>query len=101
MSQLHNETFGGSCSIEWKFSTETAPWANGCTERLVGIKKQLRVLLQKHTMTLKHLEVIVIELTSSVNDRPLGVTEEGVGESQITPNLLQFCLLYTSPSPRD
>ena len=91
MSPVHNEHFGGSCPIEWKFSTETAPWANGCTECLVGIfKKQLKVLLQKHTLTLKQLEVIVAELTSSVNDRPLGATEEGVGDSQITPNLLQF-----------
>ena len=91
ISPVHNEHFGGSCPIEWKFSTETAPWANGCTERLIGIfKKQLKVLLQKHTLTLKQLEVIVAGLTSSVNDRPLGATEEGVGDSQITPNLLQF-----------
>ena len=70
MTQVQNEHFGGSCPIEWKFSTETAPWTNGCTERLVGIfKKQLKVLLQKHTLTLKQLEVIVIELTASVNDR--------------------------------
>ena len=74
MSQVQNEHFGSSCPIESRFSTETAPWANGCTERLVGIfKKQLKVLLQKHTLTLKQLEVTVVELTSSVNDRPLGV----------------------------
>ena len=91
MSPVHNEHFGGSCPIEWKFSTETAPWANGCTERLIGIfKKQFKVLLQKHTLTLKQLEVIVAELTSSVNDHPLRATEEGVGDSQISPNLLQF-----------
>ena len=91
MDPIYNDNFGGSCPIEWKFSTETAPWANGCTERLVGIfKKQMKVLLQKHTLTLKQLEVMVIELTSSVNDRPLGVTEEGVEDTQITPNLLQF-----------
>ena len=88
---MHNEYFGGSCPIEWKFNTDTAPWAIGCTKRLVGIfKKQLKELLQKHTLTLKQLEVIVAELTSSVNDHPLRATEEGVGDSQISPNLLQF-----------
>ena len=79
MTPVYNEHYGSSCPIEWKFSTETAPWANGCTERLVGIfKKQLKVMLQKYTLTLEQLQTIVIEVTQSVN-----------------------CLLYTSPSPRD
>ena len=91
MSPVYDEHFGASCPIEWKFSTETAPWANGCTERLVGIfKKQLKVMVQKHTLTLKQLETLVLEVTQSVNDRPLGVTREGSEDSQITPNLLQF-----------
>ena len=91
MSPVYDERFGSSCPIEWKFSTETAPWANGCTERLVGIfKKQLKIMLQKYIMTLKQLETIVIEVTLSVNDRPLGVTREGSEDSQITPNLLQY-----------
>ena len=91
MTPVYDEHFGNSCPIEWKFSTETAPWANGCTERLVGIfKKQLKIMLQKHSMTLRQLETIIIELTLSVNDRPLGVTREGMEDSQITPNLLQY-----------
>ena len=89
MAPVFNEHFGGSCPIEWKFSTETAPWANGCTERLVGIfKKQLKVMLQKYILTLEQLRTIVVEVTQSVNDRPLGVTREGSEDSQITPNLL-------------
>ena len=55
-TQFHNVTgdsLGGPCSIEWRYSTPTAPWANGCTERLVGIfKKQFKVMLQKHLLTL-------------------------------------------------
>ena len=91
MDPVYNEHYRGSCPIEWKFSTETAPWANGCTERLVGIfKKQLKVMLQKYILTLQQLETIVIEVTQSVNDRPLGVTREESEDSQITPNLLQF-----------
>ena len=91
MTPVYNEHFGSSCPIEWKFSTETAPWANGCTERLVGIfKKQLKIMLQKYIMTLKQLETIVIEVTGSVNERPLGVIREGSEDSQITSNLLQY-----------
>ena len=86
---VQNENFRASCPIEWRFSTETAPWTNGCTERLVGIfKKQLTIVLQKHTMTLRNLETIVREITESVNDRPLGITEDSADELQITPNLL-------------
>ena len=47
-------------------------------------------MLQKYTLTLKQLETIVVEVTQSVNDRPLGITREGSEDFQITPNLLQF-----------
>ena len=49
-------------------------------------------MLQKHVLTLRQLETetIVIEITQSVNDRPLGAIQEGTEDSQITPNLLQY-----------
>ena len=91
MNEIQNFHYGGSCPIEWKFSTETAPWSNGCTERLVGIfKKQLKVLLQKHPLTLKQMDVIIAEVLSSINDRPLGITREGLEGPLITPNLLNY-----------
>ena len=91
MDQIYEAKYGGDSPIEWRFSTETAPWANGCTERLVGIfKKQLKIMLQKHALTLKELQTLVMEITMSVNDRPLGVTREGPDVIRITPNLLQF-----------
>ena len=45
-------------------------------------------MLQKYILTLEQLRTIVVEVTQSVNDRPLGVTREGPEDSQITPNLL-------------
>ena len=49
--------------ICWRFSSPTAPWANGCTERLVGIfKKQLQITLQKVPLTLERLVTISKEL---------------------------------------
>ena len=91
MHPVYDETYKRSNPIEWKFSTETAPWTNGVTERLVGLfKRQLKVLLQKHLLTLRQLDTLVKEITSSVNDRPLGAVTEGPDELAITPNLLQY-----------
>ena len=87
--KIQSDMFNASCPIEWRFSTETAPWTNGCTERLVGIfKRQLMIVLQKHTLTLRNVDTIVQEITASVNDRPLGAMEENREELQITPNML-------------
>jgi len=91
MTAITNDHYGGQCPIEWRYSTPTAPWANGCTERLVGIfKKQFKVMLQKHLLTLAQMQTLVIELQSNINDRPLGVTREDLDGPMITPNLLMY-----------
>ena len=88
MTAVTSYQYGGQCPIEWRYSTPTAPWANGCTERLVGIfKKQFKVMLQKHLLTLTQMRTLVIELQSNINDRPLGEDLEG---PMITPNLLMY-----------
>ena len=75
--------------MEWQFSTELAPWTNGCTERLVGIfKKQLLATLRKHAVPLRQLETVCTEITFYVNDRPLGQIIEEDTERMITPNML-------------
>ena len=89
MSTVYNNTFYGSAPIQWEFSTETAPWTNGVTERLVGIfKKQLQIVFQKHSCTVSKMEVTVAEITSYVNERPLGVTFSDADDAHITPNML-------------
>ena len=91
LTSITGAHFGGPCPVEWRYSTPTAPWANGCTERLVGIfKKQFKVMLQKHLLTLAQMQTLVIELQSSINDRPLGVTREDLDGPMITPNLLMY-----------
>ena len=50
LRQLLSNTkhFENSCAIEWKFSTKTAPWVNGCKKCLVGMfKRQFKIMLQK------------------------------------------------------
>ena len=87
--EIQNFTYQDNYPIVWRYSSPTAPWANGCTERLVGIfKKQLQIALQKVPLTYDQLITISKEICSSVNDRPLGVTEQGSDDIQITPNML-------------
>ena len=87
--EIRNFTYAQSYPINWRYSSPTAPWANGCTERLVGIfKKQLQIALQKVPLTYDQLQTISKEICSCVNDRPLGVTEQGSDDIQITPNML-------------
>ena len=87
--EIQNFTYADNYPITWRYSSPTAPWANGCTERLVGIfKKQLQIALQKIPLTFDQLTTISKEICSCVNDRPLGVTEQGGDDIQITPNML-------------
>ena len=87
--EVQNFTYADNHPITWKYSSPTAPWSNGCTERLVGIfKKQLQIALQKVPLTYDQLTTISKEICSCVNDRPLGVTEQGSDDVQITPNML-------------
>ena len=86
---IQNCTYQGNAPVEWKYSTETAPWSNGCTERLVGIfKKQLQIVLQKYPTTFRRLQTLAMEITMSINERPLGITKEGEVDILISPNHL-------------
>ena len=89
MKKVYNNTFSGTAPIQWLFSTEMAPWTNGVTERLIGIfKKQLTIVMQKQTCAVAELKLTVAEVTSHVNERPLGKTSEDADDAPITPNLL-------------
>jgi hypothetical protein len=87
--EIEGCTYQGSTPIEWRYSTETAPWTNGCTERLVGIfKKQLQIVMQKHPSTFRSLQTTAMEVTACVNERPLGLVTEGSDDLMISPNHL-------------
>ena len=80
--------------VQWVFSTATAPWTNDVTERMVGIfKKQFKIVMQKRMCTVAEMDIIIMEIVSVVNKRPL--CETNINDEDIP------CLLYTSPSPRD
>ena len=132
MDPIYNYAYYETALVQWEFSTATAPWTNGVTERMVGIfKKQFKIVMQKRICTITEVEVIIMEIVSFVNERPLGETNINDEDIPITPNMLatgrpmrqlrtpstaimeridpdkmwlerkRTCLLYTSPSPRD
>ena len=59
------------------------------TERMVGIfKKQFKIVMQKRICTIAEMEVIMMEIVSFVNERPLGETNINDEDIPITPNML-------------
>ena len=100
---IRNHNFDNLGTIEWRYSTETAPWTNGCTERLVGLfKKQLMIALQKHAAPFRRLETLCMEIANVINERPLGQVIEGETERMITPNMLvtgRYLRPFLTPNP--
>ena len=89
LQEIENHTYNGLGTIEWEYSTETAPWTNGCTERLIGIfKKQLIIALQKRLAKFSDVQLLCNEIVSAVNDRPLGTITATDADFMVTPSML-------------
>ena len=91
-AKIKSQTFQGDSPIDWEYSTPTAAWTNGVTEKMVGLlKKQLRIALHKEFVSMRTLETIVMEVQKIINDRPLAVVRADPEALQaITPNMLVF-----------
>ena len=75
MDPVYNYAYYETAPAQWEFSTATASWTNGVTERMVGIfKKQFKIVMQKRICTISEMDVIIMEIVSFVNERPLGET---------------------------
>ena len=58
--------------ITWHFIVEKAPWWRGFWERLVrSIKKPLRKILGRSTLSFDELRTVLVEIEGVVNSRPL------------------------------
>ncbi|KRZ16794.1 hypothetical protein T11_15773 [Trichinella zimbabwensis] len=58
--------------IEWRYSTDRAPWCGGYWERLVrSMKSALRKVLGKELLRSWELHTVLCELEAQINDRPL------------------------------
>ena len=75
--------------IEWKFNLARAPWWGGFSERLIGIMKNcLSKVIGRALLKYEELEEVLLDVESSLNNRPLSYTEEEFKQPVITPNLL-------------
>ena len=58
--------------IEWRFNLERAPWCGGFFESMVRcVKKCLRKVLGKASLTFDELLTVVVEIEGTLNSRPL------------------------------
>ena len=89
MDPVYNYAYYKTAPVQWEFSTATAPWPNGVTERMVGIfKKQFKIVMQKRMCTVEEMDIIIMEIVLFVNERPLGETNINDEDIPITPNMM-------------
>ena len=90
LSHPKMEKYIGDHRIKWEFYLERAPWWGGWIERLVGIvKKHLRKVIGKDTLSSDELTTLLYEIEAVVNSRPITFLYDRVEEGEaITPSLL-------------
>ncbi len=77
--------------IKWKFNLSRAPWWGGQFERLVGVMKQaLYKSIGNGNLRWKELEEVLLDVKTTVNNRPLSYIEDDVQMPILTPNSMQF-----------
>ncbi|KRY28041.1 hypothetical protein T01_6882 [Trichinella spiralis] len=63
--------------IQWKYTTERAPWSGGYWERLVrSVKNALRKVLGRSLLRFDELRTTLCELEARINNRPLTLLSE-------------------------
>ena len=76
-------------NIKWQFNLSRAPWWGGQFERIVGLMKQtLYKVMGKAKPRLKELKSLLLEVETTLNNRPLGYVEDDVQSVILTPNVM-------------
>lgn len=76
-------------SIIWKFNLARAPWWGGFFERLVGVMKNaLSKSVGRRLLSYDELEDVILDVETTMNNRPLVYQGEEFTEPVITPNIL-------------
>ena len=90
--------------ILWTFIAEKAPWWGGFWERLVqSVKRCLRKVVGRSTLTLDELTTIIIEIETTLNNRPLTYMHddnEGLSQALTPASLIYGRRLATTPGSR-
>ena len=86
----------GTLNIKWKFNLARAPWWGGFFERLVGImKRSLSKVVGRRFLSYLELEEVLLDVETSMNNRPLLYQGEEFEQPVLTPNTL----LRGKPTP--
>ena len=86
----------GTLNIKWKFNLARAPWWGGFFERLVGIvKRSLSKVVGRRFLSYSELEEVLLDVETSMNNRPLLYQGEEFEQPVLTPNTL----LIGKPTP--
>ena len=75
--------------IRWQFNLSRAPLWGGQCARLVGLVKQaLYKVIDKSTLRWNELESVILDVETTLNNRPLGYVDDDYTKPILTPNLL-------------
>ena len=85
--KLHD--YLASQHIKWQFNMSRAPWWGGQFERLIGLVKQsLYKTMGSTTLKWTELENVLLDVESTLNNRPLGYVEDDIDMPVLTPNTM-------------
>ena len=87
----------GNRRIQWCFSLERAPWWGGFFERMVGsVKRCLRKVFGNARLSFDELLIVLTEVETTLNSRPLTYDYDTLGEEVLTPTHLIYGRRLTS-----
>ena len=82
-------------SIKWRFNLSRAPWWGGQFERLIGLfKSAFYKTIGNGTLQWAELEEVVLDVETTLNNRPLSYMEDDVQLPVLTPN----SMLHINPN---
>ena len=85
------QDFLSKMEIKWQFNLSRAPWWGGQFERMVGLMKQsLFKVLGKSSLTMREMKSILLDVETTLNNRPLGYIEDDIQSVILTPNVMMF-----------
>ena len=78
-------------SVRWQFDLSRAPWWGCQFERMVGLVKQtIFKVMGKSTLRWKELKSLLLDVETTINNRPLRYVEDDIQSGVLPPNLIMF-----------
>eukprot|EP00794_Sanderia_malayensis_P000965 gene965-biopygen216 len=77
--------------IRWTFNLSKAPWWGGQYERIIGLVKQsLYKVVGNANLKLPELKEVMLDVETSLNNRPLCYVEDDIQMPELTPNVMML-----------